>query len=65
MKDVHAHDEDLPALVLSMHDAPLYAERAFRAGADGYVLKQEMTETLLLAIRCVLSGQKYVSPRVG
>ena len=48
-----------------MHDAPLYAERAFQAGAGGYVLKQEMTETLLVAIRRVLNGEKFVSPQIN
>jgi DNA-binding NarL/FixJ family response regulator len=57
----------LPVLVLSMHAAPIYADRAFKAGAGGYVTKQEMGETVLIAIRRVLSGRKYMSPktRVG
>src|SRR6059036_1980819 len=49
-------------LVLTMHDAPVHARRAFRAGARGYVSKPELGETLLLAIRCVLGGEKFVSP---
>src|SRR5271166_5354735 len=49
-------------LVLSMHEAPLYVQRAFAAGADGYVAKREMTETLLMAIRGVLRGQTYGAP---
>jgi DNA-binding NarL/FixJ family response regulator len=51
-------------LVLSMHDEGLYAERAFRAGASGYVMKQEPAETLLAAVRRILSGETYLSPRM-
>ena len=45
-----------------MHDAPAYVRRAFAAGADGYVSKQELTETLLMAIRSVLRGETYAAP---
>ena len=62
IKDIRAGHGDLPILVLTMHEAPVYAERSFRAGASGYVTKQKMSETLLVAIRCVLSGKTYVSP---
>ena len=62
VKQIRLHDKHLPVLVLSMHDTPLYAERAFKAGASGYVTKQEMSETVPLAIRRVLNGQKYLSP---
>jgi DNA-binding NarL/FixJ family response regulator len=50
-------------LVLTMHEAPLYVERAFAAGAHGYVAKREMTETLLTAIRRVLRGRRYGEPK--
>jgi DNA-binding NarL/FixJ family response regulator len=50
-----------PILVLSMHDESLYAERALRAGAKGYVMKQEATEKVLTAIRQVLQGELYLS----
>ena len=53
-----------PILVLTMHDGPLHARRALRAGASGYVTKQELSETLLIAMRCVLEGEEYVSPRI-
>jgi DNA-binding NarL/FixJ family response regulator len=46
-------------LVLTMHDSPQYVKGVLAAGADGYVSKQELTETLLLAIRSVLSGHRY------
>jgi DNA-binding NarL/FixJ family response regulator len=62
VKDIRAGHRDLPILVLTMHEGPVYAERAFRAGANGYVTKREMSETLLAAIRCVLAGETWVSP---
>jgi DNA-binding NarL/FixJ family response regulator len=49
-------------LVLSMHEAPHYMERAQDAGAHGYVAKREMTETLLMAIRAVLRGETFGLP---
>jgi len=55
----------LPILVLSMHDESLYAERALRSGARGYVMKQESAETVLKAIRKVLSGGVYLSERLS
>jgi DNA-binding NarL/FixJ family response regulator len=51
-------------IVLSMHDEALYAERALRAGARGYVMKHETTKNVLTAIRRVLDGNVYVSERV-
>jgi DNA-binding NarL/FixJ family response regulator len=51
----------VPVLMLSMHDEALYAERALRAGAQGYVMKQDSPEKLIDAIRRVLSGEIYLS----
>jgi len=51
-------------IVLSMHDEALYAERALRAGARGYVMKRETTKSVLTAIRRVLEGSVYLSERV-
>ena len=53
-----------PALVISMHDESLYAERALRAGARGYIMKQEATEKVLTAIRQVIRGDIYLSERM-
>ena len=64
-KMLHEQDAALPILVLSMHDEGLYAERAIRAGAMGYVMKQEASRTVLDAVRAVLSGKRYVSSHVG
>src|SRR5437867_2971169 len=54
----------LPMLVLSMHEESLYAERALRAGALGYVMKREESKTILEAVRTVLKGDLFVSPSV-
>ena len=62
--DIRSNYRDLRVLVLTMHDGPRCARRALRAGASGYVTKQDTAETLLTAIRCVLDGQRYVSPKV-
>ncbi len=64
VKEIRLAQEYLPVLVLTLYDAPAYAERAFQAGANGYVTKEEMDETLLLAVRRVLAGEKYVSPKL-
>jgi DNA-binding NarL/FixJ family response regulator len=61
IKDLRIHFPRLLILVVSMHAEHLYAERALHAGANGYVMKQAMPETLLKAIRHVLRGEVYVS----
>lgn len=52
-------------LVLSMHDELIYAERALRAGASGYMMKQEATERVLVALRRILQGTVYLSDRAS
>ena len=61
MRNVKAQYPGLPVLVVSVHDESIYAEIAFRAGALGYLMKQEALEKILTAIRRVLSGAIYVS----
>jgi len=61
VKDMKSHHPEIPALVLSMHDEALYAERCLRAGARGYVTKQQLDDTVLVAIRCLLGGETYMS----
>jgi DNA-binding NarL/FixJ family response regulator len=56
---------DIQALLFSMHEELFYAERALRAGALGYIMKSEPPEKVLGAVRRVLSGDVYVSDRVG
>jgi len=65
IKDLHAQDPKLLILVVSMHDEAIYAERALRAGARGYIMKEAGGENLLAAIRQVLRGEVYVSPRMS
>jgi DNA-binding NarL/FixJ family response regulator len=62
IKDIKTQFPSLPVLTLSMHDEALYAERALRAGARGYIMKQEAPEEVVSAIRRVLAGTVYVSP---
>ena len=61
VKDVEARFPGLPVLVLSMHDEGLWAERVLRAGARGYIMKQEATEQVVDALRRVLRGEVWVS----
>lgn len=63
LKDLRAQQIELPVLVLSMHDESLYAERALRAGARGYITKQEASAKVMTAIRQVLNGEIYLDPR--
>jgi DNA-binding NarL/FixJ family response regulator len=61
MRNIKAQNAKLPVLVVSAHDESVYAEIAFRAGALGYLMKQEALEKIIMAIRRVLSGNIYVS----
>lgn len=62
---IRARFENIPVLVVSMHDESLFAERALRAGARGYIMKQEAIEKMMEAIHKVLRGELYVSDRVS
>lgn len=65
IKDIRSVRPDLPILVISMHEESLYAERVLRAGARGYITKEEGGERLMRAIRHVLSGTIYVSDKMS
>ncbi len=65
IKDLRAAHADVAVLVISMHDEAVYAERALRAGARGYIMKEAGGENLLAAIRQVLRGEVYVSRRMS
>src|SRR5579859_5788934 len=65
LKNIRTTQPTLPVLILSMHDESIYAERALRAGANGYIMKQEATEKVLVAIRRILNGEIYVSDRIA
>src|SRR5580698_7330932 len=65
LKNIRNLYPTLPVLILSMHDESIYAERALRAGANGYIMKQEATEKVLVAVRRILNGEIYVSDRIA
>ncbi|MEO6035039.1 MAG: response regulator transcription factor [Verrucomicrobiota bacterium] len=65
LKNIKAHYPKMLVLVLSMHDESLYAERVLRAGASGYIMKQEASEKVLEAIRKVLTGEIYLSEKMS
>ncbi len=64
IKNLKSRFPELPTLVLSTHDESLYAERAVRAGASGYVMKQAPTSAVMTAIREVLKGKLYLSEAI-
>jgi DNA-binding NarL/FixJ family response regulator len=65
LKNIRTQYPELPVLVLSMHDESIYAERALRARANGYIMKQEATEKVLVAVRRILDGDIYLSDRMA
>lgn len=65
IKDLRVRAPGTAVLVVSMHDESLYAERVLRAGAHGYIMKQEGGKKLMSAIRHVLAGKTYVSEQVS
>lgn len=65
IKNLLNYLEDLKILVVSRHDEELYAERAIRAGAKGYLMKLEAGDTLVTAVRQVLQGGLFLSPEIG
>lgn len=65
IKEINLQYPDIRTLALSMHDEFLYAERALRSGARGYIMKQAATENVVTAIRKILAGEIYVSDRMS
>src|ERR1700721_3743580 len=65
LKNIRITSPRLPVLILSMHDESIYAERALRAGANGYIMKQEATQKVLVALRRILSGEIHVSEKIA
>jgi len=65
LKHLRSRHPKLPVLMLSMHDESIYAERTLRAGANGYIMKQEATDKVLIALRRILSNEIYVSDRIA
>lgn len=64
-KSIKTEHPNLPVLVLSMHDEFLYADRALRAGARGYLMKREALDSVIAAVRTVLDGEIYLSPAMA
>ncbi len=64
IKELGARKQDIPVLVLSMHDESVHAERCISAGAKGYIMKQEATVSVVKAIRHILNGNCYVSEQI-
>lgn len=64
VKELAQERPDLPVLVLSMFDEQIWAERALRAGARGYLMKQETSNTVVAAVHAILAGGRYVSPAI-
>lgn len=65
VKQVRGRRPAATVLVCSMHDEALFAERALRAGARGYIGKNEAAEELVTAVRAVLAGRRYLPPRLA
>jgi len=65
LKNLRVHFPDLRVLMLSMHDESLYAMRALKAGAQGYIMKAAATEKVITAIRQILSGELYLSEEMS
>lgn len=65
LKNIKVRYPKLLVLILSMHDESVYAQRALRAGAAGYIMKQEATERVLVALRKVLGNEVYLSEELG
>jgi DNA-binding NarL/FixJ family response regulator len=64
-KSLRTEFPKIPVLILSMHDEPTYAVRSLRAGANGYVTKEEALGSVLIAVREVIGGRTYLSPAMA
>ena len=65
LKNLKAKESDVPVLVLSMHDEALYAERVLKAGARGYITKNEASKEVMTAICAVLRGEIYLPAKIA
>ena len=64
-KSIRAEFPSTPVLILSMHEEALYASRALRAGATGYIVKQDAVDNIGTALQETLNGQRYLSPEIA
>lgn len=64
IKNIRSIIGEMPILVISLHEESLFAERALKAGANGYIMKRELTDKIMYALRKVLNGEMYVSDTI-
>lgn len=64
-KSIRSEFKDIPVLILSMHEEALYATRALRAGATGYIVKQDAVDNIAIALQDSLNGKRYLSPEIA
>ncbi|SMC90450.1 two component transcriptional regulator, LuxR family [Desulfocicer vacuolatum DSM 3385] len=64
IKEIHLRHKPMASLVLSMHDEAMHAERCIMAGAKGYIMKQEASESVVTALRRIMDGHIHVSPNI-
>jgi DNA-binding NarL/FixJ family response regulator len=64
-KSIRSEFKDIPVLILSMHEEALYATRALRAGATGYIVKQDAVDNIAIALQDTLNGKRYLSPEIA
>jgi DNA-binding NarL/FixJ family response regulator len=64
-KIIRSEFPDIPVLILSMHEEALYATRALRAGATGYIVKQDAIDNIAAALQATLDGKRYLSPGIA
>ncbi len=64
VKEINGSNRNIAILVLSMHDESVWAERAIRAGARGYIMKKEAAESIVTAVRNILDGKVHVSDKI-
>ncbi|HWY40111.1 MAG TPA: response regulator transcription factor [Chthoniobacterales bacterium] len=64
-KTIRSEFPSIPVLILSMHEEALYATRALRAGATGYIAKQDAIDNIVTALQHTLDGQRYLSPGIA
>lgn len=64
IKNIRTQIGELPVLVISLHEESLFAERALKAGANGYIMKRELTDKIMFALRKVLCGEMYISDSI-
>lgn len=65
VKEIASHHKNIAVLVLSLHDESVWAERAIRAGAKGYVMKKQASASVITAVRNIMDGKIHLSPEIA